>query len=806
MELLEHEIKHQNVLATLSSECVLFLKRNNDFPLANVSDVALYGNGVRHTIKGGTGSGDVDIHEFTNIEQIFESRHVAVTSKKWLDAYDIKKEEYKKDFVKRIKKEAKKQHTPAVAYSIGYVVEEGEYDIPLEDNSEVAIYVLSRNAGEGGDRKLVKGDYYLTDTEVRDIHELAKTHKKFLLVLNVSSVIDLSQILDIENILLLSQLGSLTSETLFDIIYGFKYPSGKLTTTWAKYEDYPHYKEFGDRDDTLYKEGIYVGYRHFDTFKVQPYFEFGYGLSYTNFDIKLSKVSQKGRIINIDVLVKNIGDRVGKEVVQLYQQKPSQKLDNPTKMLVNFAKTKELKPGENDVLSMSFDIGDFPSYDTSRDMYILSSGIYQLSMGNSSRNVKAIASVEIKDEIILKKVKHRYDNINYNIDVNPDEVTYEKHKNHFVIDPSDFIYQQNQYFSYKVEIPQKISELSNMEAAMLSCGDIKGTIKSLVGEACSLVVGGAGETCLKIKKIDNLAVSMCDGPAGIRLTKHFVRTPKGDYKISVDPLWKDLLLFLPGIIKPLFNKEKNKKIDGEHHYQYTTAIPTATALAQSFNRDVIKACGDVVREEMELYNVDVWLAPALNIHRNVLCGRNFEYYSEDPYLSGECAAAMVNSIQSTGSRAAVIKHFACNNQETNRTNNNSQVSMRALREIYLFGFERAIKLSHPKAIMMSYNLLNSEHTSESRFLATDILRNEWQYDGLIMTDWILTGQVYNKHSKYPPVYASNIIKCGVNLCMPGGKSDIKDILAALRSKKLTRAELLNNAAIVYKNILKIKGK
>ena len=806
MKLYQHEVEHLEKLSSVASECTLFLKRNNDFPIKHLKNVALYGNGVRHTVKGGTGSGDVDIHIFTTIEQAFENKGIEVTNKKWLDAYDIARKEHKNDFVRRIKKEAREHKTNAIAYSIGFIIEEGEYDIQVEDNSDVAIYVLSRNAGEGGDRHLIKGDYYLTDTEIKTIHELHKSHKKFLLVLNVSSVIDLTPVLDIDNIMILSQLGSVTSQTLVDIVLGEKYPSGKLSTTWAKYEDYPHYKDFGYRDDTFYKEGIYVGYKHFDTFNIEPIFPFGYGLSYTDFEFKLSKVSKKGRLINTDVIVKNIGNFVGKEVIQLYLQKPSQKLDNPTKMLVNFAKTKELKPGESDIVSMTFDIADFPSFDTARDMYIISDGIYQLAVGNSSRNVTPICTFEIPEEILMRKVKHFYDKVNFNIETNEVEVTYEKHKHHFVISPDEFDYTPIQYFPYKVEVPQNISELSNKQAAMLSCGDIKGAIKSLIGEACSLVVGGAGETCIKIKKINNLAISMCDGPAGIRITKEYIHGKKKDYKVSTDPLWKDLVLFFPGFLKPFFNNSKNSRKPGKRIFQYTTSIPVATALAQSFNRDVLAVCGEVIKNEMAIFNVDVWLAPALNIHRNILCGRNFEYYSEDPYLSGECAAAIVNSVQKDTSRAVVIKHFACNNQEYNRTNNNSQVTMRALREIYLFGFERAIKLSNPKAVMTSYNLLNGEHTSESRFLVTDVLRNEWKYDGLIMTDWITTGMVYNKQSKYPPVFASKILKSGVNVVMPGGSSDIRDIMNALKKRTLTREELLNNAAIVYKNILKIKGK
>lgn len=803
MDLKEHEIRHLNILDSLSSECTLFLKRNNDFPLEKLDNVALYGNGVRRTLKGGTGSGNVDIHIFKTVEEVFIDHYIEVTSRKWLDAYDNYYEEHQKDFIQRIKKEAKAKKTNTIAYSVGYILEEGEYDLPIDDTSEVAIYVLSRNAGEGGDRKPIKGDYYLTDSEIRDIHLIANRHKKFLLVLNIASPIDLTPVLDIKNILLLSQLGSLTSETLFDIVFGNKNPSGKLSTTLAKLEDYPAYNEFGDINDTLYKEGIYVGYRYFDTFDVKPMFEFGYGLSYTNFSIKVNDITKSKTTFIIEVKVKNIGEFKGKEVVQLYLRKPSQKLDNPHQILVNFAKTRELKPKEEDTVILYFDICDFPSFNPNISSYVLDEGIYNLAVGNSSRNLDVVASYEIPDEIVIKKVKEYDDKVDFELLKNPLLIELKKHKKHFEFAREEFRKRVIDYHEYQVEVPALVSELSNKELTLLACGDIKGQIKSLIGESCSKVVGGAGETCLKIEKIPEV-LSMCDGPAGIRITKEYVSTKRGIYKISTDPLWRDVAKFLPKILRPLLDNSKNSKKKGEIHYQYTTSIPVATALAQSFNDKVLIACGEIIKNEMELFNVDLWLAPAMNIHRNILCGRNFEYYSEDPYLTSVCASALVNKVQEKLNKGVVVKHFACNNQELNRTNNNSRVSIRALREIYLAAFEKTIKNSRPDAVMMSYNIVNGEHTSESHFLTNDILRNEWRYEGMLMTDWITTGQIYYSESKYPCAYASKVIKNGTNLCMPGGKSDIKDIKNALKNRELTRQDLLNNAAIIYRCIKKIK--
>ena len=798
-----HEIKHYKELADVASECTLFLRReDNTFPLKDFKKVALFGNGARKTVRGGTGSGAVNLHHFVNIEEAFENAEIEIVSKDWLDAYDEIQRKRKPAFVERNKKEAKENNVSAVVYSIGCILEEGEYDLNLDYDADFAIYVLARNAGEGQDRRPIKGDLYLTDTEIRTIKYLNEHYEKFLLVLNTPSVVDISPVLDIKNILLLSQLGNVTGTILLDIIRGDKYPSGKLSTTWAKREDYPYYEEFGNRDNTNYKEGIYVGYRYFITEGVKTTFEFGYGLSYTNFDIQFKIVSNEKDIITVNVKVKNTGKHLGKEVVQLYLEKPCEYLDNPKRILVQFAKTKEIKPGEECEVSLSFKLSDFASFDEEQNEYIVQKGMYYLSIGNSCLNVKDICSIEVVDKVTIKKVNK----IDADIDFKQEEPCHkertEKLEKNIVLTADDFAFEDIKYQNYRVPVEPFVNTLSNKDLINMACGDIKGTIQSIIGESCSSVCGGAGETTLKVKNL--ASISLVDGPAGLRIAKEYIHSKGNKYQISVDHLWEDIKLYLPKIAHKLIDHEKHRKRKGIVHFQYATAIPIATALAQSFNRDVLAVCGNVVREEMELYGADLWLAPALNIHRNILCGRNFEYYSEDPFLSGECAVAITKAVQQNPHKGVTIKHLFCNNQETNRTNNSSNLSIRAFREIYLFGFARTIKEANPVALMMSYNLINGIHTSEHYELMNDVIRCELNYKGLIMTDWITTKTVYNKGSIYPGTYAGNNIKNGMNLCMPGGSTDIKDIKRALRKGELTRNDLLVNASIIYNTIRKLK--
>ena len=794
MELLDYEKKHIDFLKDNACECMLFLKKNDEFPISAPCSVVLVGNGSRNTIKGGTGSGDVKSRFFKSIEDALKEKGFNITSTKWMDEYDLFKKSTLKAYIKDTKKKARQNKIFPAVYSMGYFEEEKDYSINIDYDGDICLYVLSRNSGEGNDRRNIKGDVKLSNKEIEDILYLNKKHKKFMLVLNVGGVIDLSPILEVSNILLLSQLGVVTSDVLVDVILGNKNPSGKLSTTWAKPEDYPYFDEFGDLHDTYYKEGIYVGYRYFNTINKGIIFPFGYGLSYTNFKIDIIDKRYDKTKLFITCNVTNIGSLPGKEVLELYVTKPNDKIDNPYIELVGYKKTKLLKPNENEEITISIDFNDLGTYDEKTSSYLLQSGNYIFRVGNSSINLIDVCKCIIKEDIILKQLKNKCGKPQFN-DLKLDRKE-ENHSNldEFIIEnvftKEEIIYKKDEYTDPFIE------KLSNSDLAKICIGHYDSSVASIVGASCKHVVGGAGETTLNVSSIES-SITMADGPAGLRLKQTYGIDKKGVYDIAMDPMMEKMLLFFPRIIRPFLKPSKNRH--GEIHHQYTTAIPIGTALAQSFNNDFVRKCGEIVAEEMKIFGVDLWLAPALNIHRNILCGRNFEYYSEDPYLSGMMALSMTKGVEANG-LGVTIKHFACNNQETNRTNNNSHISERALREIYLKGFEICIKGSKPKALMTSYNLLNGIHTSESYELINDILRCEWKYDGLVMSDWIKSGRIFCKKSIYPAPYAANNILAGNDLTMPGSKKDYKNILNGLKKDIIKREDLIYSASRIYRAI------
>ena len=291
---------------------------------------------------------------------------------------------------------------------------------------------------------------------------------------------------------------------------------------------------------------------------------------------------------------------------------------------------------------------------------------------------------------------------------------------------------------------------------------------------------------------------MADGPAGVRIAPKYGVDEKGPYSLDNGAFSEVLDLIPDEVITALgFSREMlNEKRSGTVHEQYCTAIPIGTALAQSWNPAVCEACADLVALEMERFGIQIWLAPAMNIHRLPLCGRNFEYYSEDPLISGKMAAAITKGIQKHPGRAVSIKHFCCNNQETNRMHSNTLVSQRALRDIYLRGFRIAIEDSDPATMMSSYNLLNGEHTSQRRDLLETILREEWGYRGIVMSDWV-SGNINKPDDKYPGAVASGAVQAGNDIMMPGTSGNQAELLAALKGEaayKVTRADLERSAA------------
>ena len=799
-EMAEHEIKHIQFLRESASECTLFLNRNEEFPIEKPTSVLLIGSGARNTSKGGLGSGDVESRYFTTCEEGLENAGFTITTKRWLDEYPKLKDSKRNEYIKYIFDLSEKLQTTSAELAEGVVFPEVEYDLEIteeEQKADIAIYVLGRNSGEGMDRRIVKGEALLTDTEIKDILFLNEKFKKFMLVLNVYGVVDLSPVKEVSNILLLSQLGVVTGDILADIVLGKTNPSGKLATTWSKMEDYKFINDFGELDDTKYLEGVYVGYRYFNSAGVKPLYPFGFGQSYTNFEInKVNILNKKNDQILIKVNVKNIGKFKGKEVIQVYVSPSQENKDKPYQSLVTFKKTNELEPEEESLNILSFKLSDVARYDEKNAYYILDKGKYIIRVGNSSENTKIFGYITLDEDVVIEQLK--------NIDGKPDFEDYKaeiEYKDDLTgveeikLTKDNFKLKTIQY-DYKFKINEKISNLSDEELARICVANFREEGEVYVDK----VVGEAGETTSKVEGLTKY-FTMVDGPAGLRINKKYGIDENGSFRLC-ENLLEDYMhdFYTEEQLKYVDNLENNKDRKGEIYYQFATALPSATSLAQSFNENFVEKCGDLVGEEMDIYNVHLWLAPALNIHRNILCGRNFEYYSEDPLISGKMAAAMTRGVQSHKNRATTIKHYVCNNQEFNRKNSNSVLSERALREIYLKGFKIAIEESSPLALMTSYNLVNGMHSSQNKQLLIDVLRSEWNYEGLIMSDWISSYYTANKVSKHPPQNSLDNIRGGNNLHMGGDKNDFIILINALKEGELTRDHLLQCASKVYETI------
>ena len=797
-EIQPYEKLHIDFLKDNSAECTLFLNRNDAFPLSSPCKLLLIGSGARQTLKGGTGSGEVESRYYTTCEQGLESAGFEIVSKDWLDKFPQFKKAKRQSFVNLQKELAESYKGDVCEFQTGAAQPEAEYDLPLEYQADASIYVISRLSGENSDRRLIKGDIYLTDSEIRDILLLNEKYEKFMLVLNVVGPVDLTPVKNVKNILLLSQLGVVTGDILADIVLGKANPSGKLATTWSAIKDYRYIDEFGGFNNTRYIEGLYVGYRFFDSFQVKPLYPFGFGLSYTDFSINKKSLSNKKSEITIDVEVKNDGKYDGKEVVQVYVSPSQENKDKPYQSLVAFKKTPVIKPNEKANLSLSFRLEDIARYDEENAQYILDKGNYIIRVGNCSNKTEVYGYISLGENIITQKLKNvggkaDFPPLSPEIKINDDLTSAQK----IELTKDDFEYIQINY-DYKSKINEKVKNFSNEELCKLSLGKFVDDIKD---DTIYQYLGTAGETCQSIKEIDKFLI-LVDGPAGIRVAQKYGIDEKGKYRLSENVFVRDMKDFMdPQEYAKTDMPDNNKDRKGKIYYCNFTAIPVATALAQTFNEEFLeKIAKDVVGEEMDSFKFQVWLAPALNIHRNILCGRNFEYFSEDPLISGKMAAALSRGVQTHKNRAVTIKHFTCNNQELNRKNSNSILSERVLREIYLKGFQIAIKEGKPHCLMTSYNLINGEHASQRRDLIIDVLRCEWGFDGLIMSDWYESEDIPNKVSYYPSQMASFNIKAGNDLQMWGRKRDYEVVMQAVKDGVVTRDDLLETASRVYNTI------
>ena len=804
--ILPHEEKHIKIMRETASECTLFLKKNQEFPISKPCNVLLVGSGARNTQKGGLGSGDTEPRNYTTCEEGLEKAGFVITSKKWLDEYPLQKEKLIGEHMKYIETMHIQNKITQCFRMMAFPEYDYNLDLTFEQKADIAIYVLARNSGEGTDRRLIEGDVYLTHTEIKDILYLNKNYKKFILVLNVGGVVDLSPVNEVSNILLLSQLGIVTGDILADIILGKANPSGKLATTWAKPKEYNTMENFGFLHSTNYKEGVYVGYRYFDSNGVEPLYPFGFGLSYTEFNINKNSLEKNREKITVSVKVKNVGNYSGKEVIQVYVS-PSQKhVDKPYQSLVAFKKTPELKPNEEVELNIEFKLSQVARYDTQTASYILDKGNYIIRVGNCSRKTEIFGYIKLSQDVVTQQLKNIKANPKFE-DWVPNTSKYPKDNldnvQKILLNKDDFGLEIATY-TYVPKIYEEIKKLTDKELAYLCVG---GFVESKE-ENNEKQRGLNGLTTRKVESIKNY-LRMVDGAAGVRIARVYSNDHHRFKRLVTDPAWLNNYNYLYTLDKISLTLTKNEKEDFSKYrnviYQHATSLPIPTAQAQSFNVDLIQKYGEIVGKEMQIFNVNVLLAPAMNIHRNILCGRNFEYFSEDPLVAGKMATALIKGVQSNKNCGATVKHFAGNNQEYNRMNNNSKMSERTLREIYLKGFQIAVEEGHPTALMTSYNLINGVHPSENSQLLIDVVRNEWKFDGLIMTDWIRSGEQEFNSAKNPGQYVYNTLRAGVNIQMTGHKIDFDYILQKLRDGVLNREHLLKCASKVYETIEKLNS-
>ena len=834
-EVTASEKAHSDYIRRIAGECMVLLENDGTLPLSGPQKVALYGNGARATVKGGTGSGEVNSRYSVSVEQGLEEAGFTVTTKAWLAEQDRVIQEEWNAYMADIHQRAEALGIP------DFFVLFNEHFIPKalasfqKAEGDVAIYVLGRNSGEGSDRCAEEGDYELSQAEIQLLTQLGQNYKKVVVLLNLGGVINaatLKSIPGISAMLLISQSGNMGGHIVADVLLGKSIPSGRLTDTWAaNYMDYPSSATFshnnGNWNDEYYTDGIFVGYRYFDTFHVTPVYPFGYGLNYTSFNMETLGASADEKTVSVTVRVTNTGKFAGREVVQVYGSAPREGLEKPMQVLCGFGKTRLLQPGESQELKVSFALTNLESYDPSKAAYVLEAGAYLIRVGVHSRDTHVAAVLRLDATVETKKVKNicpldeEFDEIScagvacwkpeneeaekasapvfsLNAGKIPTvTVEYAGEPEPFAPAGTDHMITLEEVRDGKYTMEQLVSQLTVEEMAEWCVGSARDN-ENVIGAASKVVPGAAGETSLALAHRGVRDMVNADGPAGLRLIPHFRTDAEGKLLPGGSAI---------GGMGEAFGPKQEGDVD---YYQYCTAIPIAWLLASSWDLELIEKCGDVVGAEMETFGVRVWLAPGMNIHRNPLCGRNFEYYSEDPLLSGLCAAADVRGVQKHPGVGTSIKHYFANNQEDNRMFCNAHIKERAIREIYLRNFGVCIEASQPMTIMTSYNLINGVHGANCYDSITCYAREECGFQGYVMTDWFtsnfkVSSAMAKPNPKYPCASSPLCVYAGNDVQMPGSEGNIEDIITAVKDGSLKLGYLQRCAAKLLEIDLKCGG-
>lgn len=795
----QREIENRVIARQAAADGMVLLKNEGVLPLKKGERVALFGGGSVKTIKGGTGSGDVNEREVVSIYQGFADAGFELSNKVWLDnftaTYQKAREDWRDEILEEFEKTGKQSLIAAYSTHIfrmptGDPMQESDFE-----GVETGFYVISRTAGEDADRFSKPGDYYLTDIEKEQLTYLSQHVKNVAVIVNTGGQIDLQFVQSIPNLkvlMVISQPGMEGGHALADVVLGDVTPSAKLVDTWAlSYEDFSNSATFshnnGNIENEYYEEGQYVGYRYFDSFGKDVAYPFGFGLSYTDFAIRTDSVSVCGNDVKVTVTVKNAGFvYAGKEVVQIYASCPQTELHKVNKKLVGFKKTRLLSPGESQQLEITFGAKYLASFDAEKSSWTVEVGKYGIWVGKSSVELELAAVLNVAKTSVVEEVSHICPlQVELNEMACPDQQRLAQEKAwHALAEEKNVPVVAYTPVQEKAEriTPNKaaalaaelVEKLTDEQLIAMVIGEISKGQGSHIGAAGIMVPGAAGETSSALEEqYDVPGVSMADGPAGLRLVKSY------EVDLSIGNVVNQ---GFAAALEGGFFADHSDHENCQRYYQYATAIPVGTALAQSWDEELLETVGKAVACEMQEFGVSWWLAPGMNIHRNPLCGRNFEYYSEDPVVSGKVAAAMTRGVQSVPGVGTTIKHFACNNQEDNRMGSNTVISERVLREVYLRGFEIAIKEAQPMAIMTSYNLINGLHTANSKDLCTVAAREEWDFQGIIMTDWCTT---FSSGGSTP----WKCIEAGNDLIMPGYEGDFTSIRNALADGSLNREDL-----------------
>lgn len=769
--------KYLDTAAKMVSEGIVMLKNdNNALPLDTDKEVAVFGRIQFHYYKSGTGSGGmVNVTKVVNILDGLIDNGIKV-NEKLLGTYRKWDKENPFDLGEGWGGEPWSQKE--MPLDEGLVKETAK-------SCETAIVIIGRTAGEEQDNRLEAGSYLLSDDEIAMLTVVRKHFKKVVLLLNVGNIIDMTDINRIapDSVLYVWQGGMTGGKGTADVLTGKVSPSGKLPDTIAyKASDYPSDANFGrEKNRDIYAEDIYVGYRYFETFaKEKVLYPFGFGLSYTEFEIKTEKAEITEGAVKLSVSVKNIGSYKGKEVIEVYCEAPQGRLGKAARVLCGFEKTRELVPQEEQVFEIAVDIAKLASYDDSgvtgnKSCYVLEAGEYKFYVGSDVRSAEYACSFEQGEDLVTERLTQslapvesferikpvceggafsigreavpvsEVDESARRLEKLPKEIAYTGDKGIKLWDVKNG----------KNTMDEFIAQLSDYDLSCIIRGEGMGSPRVTAGTASAF--GGVSEN---LNGFGIPAGCCSDGPSGMRLdcgTKAF-------------------------------------------------SLPNGTMIASSFNKELTSELFTFMGLEMAANKVDCLLGPGMNIHRHPLNGRNFEYFSEDPFLTGKMASAELKGMAGAGV-TGTIKHFCANNRETNRHFIDSVVSERALREIYLKGFEIAVKEGGASSVMTTYGRVNGLWTAGNFDLNTVILREEWGFKGFTMTDWWANINVRGKEPDKTDLAAMARAQNDVYMVCPDGEKNDDNTLAALENGGIERCELQRNAAnicgfLLHTNALK----